>query len=53
MKIMLINIQNEWGGIPLGLVYLAGYLRKNVEDLDIKIIHKDYIKNIKSFFQRL
>ena len=36
MKVMLINIENEWGGVPLGLVYVAGYLRKEVNDVIIK-----------------
>ena len=49
MKLLFINLENEWGGVPQGIVTIAGYLNKNMPEVEIKIINKDYISKIEAY----
>lgn len=50
MQLALINPESRFGDPPLGLAYIAAYIREKHQDLKIKIIDKENIINtIKKF----
>lgn len=55
LLISAVRKQNEWSYVPrpvLGLGYIASYLRKYYEDVDIKIIERSYEYDISNFIRR-
>lgn len=50
MRIALINLEKDYGCLPIGLTYLATYIRKYGKFKDIKIIDRENIlKSIKEY----